>query len=797
MKQIHNYHETMKYISALFATLFSVMIVKADIYDSFTAKTAEGYTMTFLITNADTKTCSVSNLHYMAKGKVTIPENVEGYTVTAIGKEAFKNRIYLTDVVIPMTITTIEDCAFQNCKLLTELTIPNSVEHIGIEAFDHCEKIEKIILSESLKTINSGTFCGCRNLGKIEIPTSVEKIGSGAFRGCENLVQVIFPEFVSEIDDEAFTDCHSLKIVNLPNHIKHLGNSIFADCSNLNNIVIPNGIEKIPAGTFSGCSNLSSIELPESVIEIGEYAFTRCGFEAIDIPKNVTTIEEEAFSDCENLSEFTIPKRVNFIGKNAFALTAWMNSQTDDIVYKDNILLCCRYTSESFYTLNVQSGTRLIAEHAIWNDEHIQEVLFPSSVKNICRMAFADCLFLATIKFTEGLEKIGDYAFSGCERLKEISPLPSSVIEIGYKAFSGCPITSFSIPEGITEIKGLFSFCTSLTSITLPQSLKVIGDDTFGGCIMLSSIDIPDGVVKIGNSAFASCESLSSISLPKTLSVIESRSFQDCIGLQSVGIPNSITSIEDYAFAGCVTLSKISLPENIEYIGSSAFDDTKWYNDLFASVSNGLVYADNILFGYKGTLSGDIKIAPGTRIIAGSALANSPEVNSVTLPDGIVSIGDNSFQCGITIIQLPKGLKRIGRNAFSSCNNLKFVTIPEGVEMIESEAFCTLLPLTVFSFIKKPAKSDYVLFGDVDYYISGAEIRKSCNLFVPIGTKELYTKTEGWNNFLFTNEMSSNVIVDMIKMIAGSIDETFGDINQDSIVDIVDIVAFINYMNSY
>jgi hypothetical protein len=120
-------------------------------------------------------------------------------------------------------------------------------------------------------------------------------------------------------------------------------------------------------------------------------------------------------------------------------------------------------------------------------------------------------------------------------------------------------IKEISLPGNITSISGWsdsgpFYYCSSLTSITIPQGVTSIGYRAFEGCSSLTSITIPQGVTSIGRYAFHDCSSLNSITIPESVTSIESYAFYGCSSLTSITIPESVTSIESYAFYGCDSL---------------------------------------------------------------------------------------------------------------------------------------------------------------------------------------------------------------------------------------------------
>ncbi len=147
-----------------------------------------------------------------------------------------------------------------------------------------------------------------------------------------------------------------------------------------------------------------------------------------------------------------------------------------------------------------------------------------------------------------------------------------NVTSIGDDAFSGCSLTSIDIPNSVTSIgQTAFMDCSGLTSITIPNSVTSIGGYAFCGCSGLTSITIPNSVTSIVESAFQNCTSLTSITIPNSVTSIGNIAFLNCSGLTSVTIPNSVTSIEGSAFSGCSGLTSITIPNSVTSIGWYAF----------------------------------------------------------------------------------------------------------------------------------------------------------------------------------------------------------------------------------
>ncbi|MEE1175639.1 MAG: leucine-rich repeat domain-containing protein, partial [Paludibacteraceae bacterium] len=125
---------------------------------------------------------------------ISIPEKVcirgKEYTVTVIGKFAFKDCSNLTNIEIPESIESIGGSAFEGCSNLTNIKIPESVKSIGGSAFEGCSNLTNIVIPENVTEIGKSAFSGCSNLTNIEIPKSVKQIEYGTFNNCTHLTNI-------------------------------------------------------------------------------------------------------------------------------------------------------------------------------------------------------------------------------------------------------------------------------------------------------------------------------------------------------------------------------------------------------------------------------------------------------------------------------------------------------------------------------------------------------------------------------------------------------------------------------
>ena len=186
--------------------------------------------------------------------------------------------------------------------------------------------------------------------------------------------------------------------------------------------------------------------------------------------------------------------------------------------------------------------------------------------------------------FDRPVSMIGDSAFHLCTSLTGIS-LPESVTAINKCAFQYCTtLSSIFLPEGMTEIGNYaFQYCNALSSISLPANLTSIGQKAFYNCNGLTSITLPPGLTTIEECTFSNCSALGSVTLPASLTTIKQCAFINCSALIGISFPASLTTIEYQAFKYCSTLSTITLPASLTSLGAEAFYGCERLSEVYVN----------------------------------------------------------------------------------------------------------------------------------------------------------------------------------------------------------------------
>ena len=262
-----------------------------------------------------------------------------------------------------------------------------------------------------------------------------------------------------------------------------------------------------------------------------------------------------------------------------------------------------------------------------------------------------------------------------------------------------------------------FNARETLSSITIPNTVKSIGYYAFYGCENLIKIVIPNSVLTIEYNAFANCTGLESITLSDNLITIGEEAFSNCVSLMSVVVPNSVISMGMGAFAGCTNLQSITLP----FLGKeriAAFDEYNYPlgyifgSDRFADSTRTLQYFGNSVCNtyYIPNSLTSIKITDGD--LHYGALYNCKNLTSVKLGTGVTRIGAYSlYGCtGLTELVIPDNVTHIGDSAFCKCTNLARIAIPNSVSEIDDCAFQFCSSLTSVNLPNGLAKIEMGLF---------------------------------------------------------------------------------------
>ena len=312
-------------------------------------------------------------------------------------------------------------------------------------------------------------------------------------------------------------------------------------------------------------------------------------------------------------------------------------------------------------------------------------------------------LKLYKYKIKSGTQVICDNAFSWCKSLQSIV-IPDSVTSIGKNPFVSCPNikvhlssnSNFSIINDLLiDSDGLLISCFNRSeNAAIPNSVTSIGDSAFSFCSSLQNIVIPDSVTSIGNLVFIGCEYLQSIVIPDSVSSIGDSAFFWCKSLQSIAIPESVNSIGNLAFVGCKSLQSIVIPDSVSSIGDDAFSCCESLQSIV--IPDSVTSIRNLVFSGCESLQ-SIVIPDSVTSIGNNPFVRCPNIKvHLSLNSNFNIINDLLIDSAGRIISclnrsedivIPDTVTSIGESAFRDCSSLQSIEIPDTVTSIGDNAF--------------------------------------------------------------------------------------------------------------
>ncbi|KKY62119.1 hypothetical protein Tanf_04820 [Tannerella forsythia] len=314
-------------------------------------------------------------------------------------------------------------------------------------------------------------------------------------------------------------------------------------------------------------------------------------------------------------------------------------------------------------------------------------------------------------------------------------------------------IEKVKIEAGVKSV-GAYAFRNSaaLTSVTLPAGVQTIGEAAFNDCAALTSVTLPEGVQTIGKYAFSGCSALTSITLPGSVTAIGEQALGNCTALTDITVGWATPlGIDANVFHPSVTLQNIKLHvpagRTKAYRGKDVWKTFGKITD--GTITNSPLDATQTWWEYDDA----------TRTLTVSGTGAMPDfadfdhqpwkdvrekIKTVVIEAGVTSIGNRAFTgCEVlTSVTLPEsGLETIGEKAFMGCEKLSSITIPKSVTTIKEQAFFSCYALGGVTVEWTEAESIPNLPASAFSYPKGKV------LHVPAGTAEIYKAKDEWKKF--------------------------------------------------
>ena len=582
-----------------------------------------------------------------------------------IGESAFQQCRQLPSIALPDSVVEIGAYAFTKATSLTEVAfgVNPQLTTIKDSAFYNCTSLASISLPETVTSIETTVFGGCVSLETFTLPSSITGISSLLLQGCESLTSVIIPEGVTSIGWAAFSGCTSLASLNLPGSVTELENDIFKDCPDslairytgtLDTWLAMLGKQYLGGTVHFHFDNAevetTEISWPSSIVDLPDYAFAYTGIVKLNLPASLVSIGRDSLIHL---------------------------SDSFQIAYRGNLATWLSVTGKG--ELN---GT----VHLYFGDSETTAIEIPDSVTSLAEFAFKGCSSLTGITLPSTLTAINTGAFNGCSSIVSLT-IPGSVASLGDSVFRDCSsLKTLSLPSGAEILPdGLLANCSSLEELTI-SNLKTYFGRLFDAKgenpnesvpSTLKRVTLLNGSLDIPASAFAGIASLENVTLPSSMSLAENyigdEAFRDCVSLTSISFPSNLYQIDISVFQGCTSLASVSLPNTVQTIGANAFKDCPALLSLDLPKAIDFIGENAVpaTVNYFGAYADWLKIT-GKQYLTGTVHLYfddaASEITSFVVPSA-TSLPDYAFyNCkALSSVTLPEGLKTIGKYAFYGC----------------------------------------------------------------------------------------------------------------------------------
>lgn len=683
---------------------------------------------------------------------------------------AFYNCWELSNIEIPKSVILLGNHSFASCSSLSSVIFESGRSEnieIGTGVFANCS-ITSIELPEGMTKLSAGFLAGCP-IESIELPSTIRVIEDGCFSGNESLKSITLHEGLESIGERAFCYCTNLETVNFPSSLRSIGEEAFRECKSLKNLVIPSGMTEVPGYIYNNCESAETIVIPDSVTIIGDRAFTGCkNVKELKLPKNLKSIGKQAFQNVNKITELTIPSSVESIDEGAFAALPLITSvvipdKVEELsgtfsgctslaevklptglkkIGKDTFMMCYPLKKINLSETQVTEIGDMafgVDPYNAFKGNQLTDIKLPETLKTIGAQAFDGCIRLESIVLPESVETIGDHAFAGINynmKLKNIT-IGEKAIFLGKDIFMCCPadltitgktgslIERYAIEHNINfksngttdynpilasgsidgtsisweiDSKGVLTVKSSENGATIPDfEIKNLLADTpwIGNREIIKKIVVEDSIEVIGRNAFGDLESVKSVELPENLKKIRYGSFAYCKSLEEITLPEGLTALGSGTFAACYKLKSINIPGSI----------TSWCEgrDSFDTEDGHFTQCKSLK---------EVTIPPQLSKIYSDMFSDCTSLEKVNMHSGITEIDNHAFEkTAIRSIDIPKGLTRIGYDAFLGCENLVSIVLPESLNNLGNNVFTNCTGLKNIVFLNNEAKGADVYCG--------------------------------------------------------------------------------------
>ena len=678
--------------------------------------------------------------------------NISLDNITSIGSKAFYNCSNLTGTIKINNVEMLYNWTFYQCTSIEKVELGGKVKTLEGPVFFKCSNLKEVIIGENVTKLDGPVFAGCIGITKLEIPISLDSVGYNskydyssynyqktAFGGDTNITEITFTKGTGEGYSYEFypgytpwynSKANTIKVI-IGEGIESIGKDMFIECTGLTTLILPSTVKTIKDSAFYKCSNIESEIDLSNINSIGTSAFYNCQKMKgnWNLSTELTEIPNQAFYNCSARRGDINLENITLIGESAFYncsnLTGTIKINSVEMLYNWTFYQCT-----SIEKVELGGKVKTLEGPVFFKCSNLKEVIIGENVTKLDGPVFAGCIGITKLEIPISLDSVGynsKYDYSSYNYQKTAFGEDTNITEIiftkgtgegySYESYSNYTpwcnsrnnVITVVIGEGINSIgKYMFSGCTGLTTLTLPNTVKTIKDSAFYNCSNIESEVDLSNITSIGTSALYNCSKMKGDwNLSKEITQIPYSAFYGCSARTGELDLSDVTTIGESAFYGCTGITgKINLSK-IQEITSYALYNCSNINDIeISDLAKSIVYSSfeyctsvtklkmpislNVAAksSYDYTFRDITKLTEvtftkgtGTAYNYQSSYSYTPWYNSkdnnitVTFEEGIDDIGAGTFNgtTGLKYINIAKSISKIGDNAFNGCSNIRIV----------------------------------------------------------------------------------------------------------------------------
>lgn len=621
--------------------------------------------------------------------------------LTEIGTQAFYNTGLYGELSLP-NITELNG-SFEGTKI-TSVTMPNLTTISGVGAFQKCKELKVVDMPELTTISGNNAFAGCTALTTVQMPKLATATGSNSFQGCSALIELSFPE-LTEVGNYFVSGTTSLQTLSVP-MLQKAGNYAFEN-TGLIELSLPELTTPGNVGMFRDNMSLMKVSMPK--VTTWKSFFENCqSLVYLELPEQITSIgTSNVFKLCDSL------QRIYMKGEPAatipIAAMAKGYGESYQTVYHDAVV----------YVPSDAAKTKWSAYTTKMGEDKVQVVSDWSALKKECdlRITMADYdidspvepvlkenTAGSTVKYCY-YEQYADSQNNSSKRMRLIDEenpeaKPTKPGDYYVRAYTEetddyfgttsnyAPFTVYGDVVGdgwvynnkstiltITDAKVMdteyasysevpwYEYSAVITAVEVADGVELtkIAPNAFAYMRKVESIDLPDTLDSVGQSAFMMC-AVWNRTEPLKIKELGSGAFSYCYQLACpVVLEEGITTVPNQAFMGANKIPSVQVPDTVTSFGSSCFSSC---------------------YGIR-----EIHIPDGVTELPDGFIQNAG-ITEFDIPEQITSIGANALSgLKITSVTLPLGLTSLGKGAFSNCTLLESITLPAGLTTLKAGTF--------------------------------------------------------------------------------------------------------------